>query len=105
MFQIISTNEEYDEAIEFSKNNLVVIDFFASWCGPCKRMIPLIEGLAQEIPEVQFVGIDVDDADSWIIGDVGFLPTFHIFKNMVKVAELNAADIHELKRLILQHNY
>ncbi len=48
---------EFNEAM---KNDKVVIDFFATWCGPCMRLSPLIEEVAESHPEITFVKVDCD---------------------------------------------
>lgn len=53
-----TTEAEFEEAI---KGDKVVIDFFAIWCGPCMRLSPLIEELAEEHPEITFVKVDCDE--------------------------------------------
>ena len=50
--------EEYAEII--NSPNLVVIDFHATWCGPCKVLSPILEELNNEIDGVDFVKLDVD---------------------------------------------
>ena len=50
--------EEYSEIINSS--NPVVIDFHATWCGPCKVLSPILEELDDEIEGVDFVKLDVD---------------------------------------------
>ena len=50
--------EEYAEII--NSPNLVVIDFHATWCGPCKVLSPILEELNDEIDGVEFVKLDVD---------------------------------------------
>ena len=50
--------EEYSEIVNSS--NRVVIDFHATWCGPCKVLSPILEELDDEIEGVEFVKLDVD---------------------------------------------
>ena len=50
--------EEYSEIVKSS--NPVVIDFHATWCGPCKVLSPILEELDDEIDGVDFVKLDVD---------------------------------------------
>ena len=50
--------EEYSEIVNSS--NPVVIDFHATWCGPCKVLSPILEELDDEIDGVEFVKLDVD---------------------------------------------
>tara|TARA_B100000131_G_scaffold203811_1_gene195911 strand:+ start:99 stop:410 length:312 start_codon:yes stop_codon:yes gene_type:complete len=50
--------EEYEQLKESTKP--VVIDFHATWCGPCKILSPILEELQEEMEEVEFVKLDVD---------------------------------------------
>ena len=52
-----------DEFTAFVKqqNRLVVADFFATWCGPCQRVLKLLPGIAKENPDVTFVEINTDE--------------------------------------------
>lgn len=43
-----------------SSNSKVLIDFFATWCGPCKAISPVLEKLESEFPNIKFVKFDVD---------------------------------------------
>lgn len=69
-----------------SKNNKVVVDLWAPWCGPCVAFSPRFEKMANDNPEVVFVKVNVDTA-----GDVGNqfnvrgIPTILFFKNGVEV--------------------
>ncbi|KAJ1507601.1 Cytoplasmic thioredoxin isoenzyme 2 [Coelomomyces lativittatus] len=54
----IETSSEFKRAIAAEK--LVVVDFFASWCGPCKEIAPRFEQMASEFPTVGFYKVNVD---------------------------------------------
>ncbi|MBS1722862.1 MAG: thioredoxin family protein [Armatimonadetes bacterium] len=57
------TDETFAQEVEeASRDQVVIVNFSAAWCGPCKNMKPLVEQLAAETPDAKFVFVDVDDA-------------------------------------------
>lgn len=46
---------------EVKESNVAVVDFFATWCGPCKMLGPVLEQLSEEMSDVNFFKVDVDD--------------------------------------------
>lgn len=44
-----------------SADQVVVVDFFATWCGPCKMLAPVLEKAADELTNVQFYKVDIDE--------------------------------------------
>ena len=54
------TSENFKREVE-EYEGLVVIDLWASWCGPCKMLAPVIDELEAETPDVKFCKINVDD--------------------------------------------
>ena len=46
---------------------LVLVDFFARWCGPCKMIAPHVEALAESYPDLQVCRLDVDEATATAI--------------------------------------
>ena len=58
---MISTKEEFDAALKDAGSKLVVVDFTASWCGPCQQIAPVFKALAQEHKDVVFLKVDVDE--------------------------------------------
>ena len=61
--KILNSNE-FDNAIA---SGIVLVDFYADWCGPCKMLSPVIEGLAEKMEQVNFYKLNVD-ASSDIAG-------------------------------------
>ena len=76
------TEAEFEEVVLKSENP-VFVDFFATWCGPCKMMAPAIEKIAEEVSEYAKVGkVNVDDSPE-IAEEFGIMsiPTLLIFEN------------------------
>ncbi|MFS8034106.1 putative monodehydroascorbate reductase (NADH) [Helianthus anomalus] len=61
--QVISchTVDAWNHHIKKDKNKLIVVDFAASWCGPCKVIAPFVAELAKSMPHVTFLKVDVDE--------------------------------------------
>ena len=61
---------------------LVLVDFWAEWCGPCKMLAPIIDEIAAEFKDLKVVKVDVD-AENEIAAkyDVHSIPTIIVFKN------------------------
>lgn len=55
------TDQTAREAIESGK--IVVIDFWATWCGPCQKLGPIVEELAEKYPDVTIGKLNIDDND------------------------------------------
>lgn len=74
------TDQTAREAIESGK--VVVIDFWATWCGPCIKLGPIVEELAEKYPDVTIGKLNIDDNDE-IAGEhrVRNIPTVLFFKN------------------------
>ncbi|MNK11935.1 putative thioredoxin-2 [compost metagenome] len=53
------TKDNFKDTLE--KNPLVVLDFWAPWCGPCKRFGPIFEAVSAKYPDVVFAKINTDD--------------------------------------------
>lgn len=51
---------EFDQAVN-AGDDLVVVDFFATWCGPCKMLGPVVERMADKYTDVHFYKVDIDE--------------------------------------------
>lgn len=56
----VLTDDNFKSTIESSKGKLLV-DCFATWCGPCKMFSPILDELVKEVKEVKFYKLDVDE--------------------------------------------
>ncbi len=54
------TANKFNEAIS-APGKLLVVDFWASWCGPCKMLSPVIDALSEEMTDVTFYKVNVDE--------------------------------------------
>ena len=84
MLKHIQSKEEFDAAI---KEGLVLVDFFATWCGPCKMLSPVLEEVANENPNVTVLKIDVDEVSELATRyGIQAIPTLMLFKNGERVS-------------------
>jgi len=75
------TDSTFDEIL--ADNKVCVIDFSAAWCGPCKKLAPIIDELAEEYADKAFIGkIDIEECPE-ITDKYGIMsvPTILFFKN------------------------
>ena len=80
MSNIINDNNFKEEVLENS--GVVVVDFFATWCAPCKMLAPIVEELESELASVKFVKVDVDESPVVSMKyKISNIPTIKIFKN------------------------
>ncbi len=82
MLKHVNNRDEFNELI---KEGTVLVDFFATWCGPCKMLSPVLEELSEE-SDVIIVKVDVDEAGP-LAAQYGIqaVPTLMLFKNGQRV--------------------
>ena len=77
----VATNTNFDELLEDGK--LVIVDFWATWCGPCRMLSPLLDEVEEEMADkITVVKVNVDDADEIAMRyRIMNIPTLLFFKN------------------------
>uniref|UniRef100_A0A8D0E570 Thioredoxin n=1 Tax=Salvator merianae TaxID=96440 RepID=A0A8D0E570_SALMN len=106
MVKIVGNLTEFNAELASATGKLIVVDFSATWCGPCKMIKPFYHSLAEKYPDVVFIEIDVDDAqDVASHCDVKCMPTFQFYKNNEKVHEFSGANKEKLEETIKNLNH
>jgi thioredoxin 1 len=99
------TNSNFDEVV-LNSDKPVLVDFWATWCGPCRMVSPLIEELADEYGETAVVGkVNVDD-ESELASKfrIMSIPTVMLFKNGQAVEKIvGARSKNEFAELLDRH--
>ncbi len=79
------------DANNFNENiakGVVLVDFYADWCGPCKMIAPVLEQVSTELTDVKIVKLNVDEArDIALQYGVMSIPNLILFKNGVQTAQ------------------
>ncbi len=80
--KVVLVNEsKFDDEVT-NYDGKVLVDFYADWCGPCKRQSPIIDELAKEVEDVKFLKVDTD-ANRNLSNEfaIRYIPTLILFEN------------------------
>lgn len=103
MARVINTQEFNEEVL--NGKGVVLVDFFATWCGPCKALSPILDELAEKVKNVKIVKVDID-ADSDLASEyrVMSVPTLKIFKDgEVKESLVGGRPLEELEAKLAEY--
>ena len=93
----VDTTEDFAKTLTDAGDKLVVVDFTATWCGPCQMIAPLFGELSEKNPDVVFVKVDVDENQETAAAcGINCMPTFQFYKNGAKTFEMQGADPNQL---------
>ena len=99
----IETAEQFNSTINSDK--LVLVDFYADWCPPCRRFAPTLEAISNDFASVLVVAkVNVDELGE-VSAEQGIecMPTFIFYKNGKKVDKVEGADEKSVRDMILKH--
>ncbi|XP_057975802.1 thioredoxin H4-like [Malania oleifera] len=98
--------DSWKDQLQSAKDSgkLVVVDFTATWCPPCRIMAPILSEMAKKFTDVLFLKVDVDElqtvASEW---NVDAMPTFLFLKGGNMVDKIVGAHKEELEQKIVKH--
>ena len=102
--EIKLTKDNFDAEV-INSNIPVLVDFWATWCGPCRMIAPVIESIAEKFDGKIKVGkVNVDEEPEISLEyNIASIPTVMIFKNGEEVSKsIGYSDEAEIEQLVLQ---
>jgi thioredoxin 1 len=97
----IKDKEDFESKLNDANDQLVVVDFFATWCGPCKLIAPQLEELAKQLPNILVLKVDVDECEDIAMEyNITSMPTFIFIKGKEVISKFSGANFDKLKATI-----
>ena len=94
------TKDNFNDIVD--DNHIVVVDFWADWCGPCKNFAPVYEKVAQNHPEIVFGKIDTEEQTELAQAfQIRSIPTLMLFRERIQLfAQAGVLSIAQLEDLV-----
>ncbi|XP_053677283.1 thioredoxin-2-like [Anopheles nili] len=105
MVYIVKDSEDFNNKLESAGDLLVVVDFFATWCGPCKVIAPKLEEFQNKFSEkIVVVKVDVDECEDLAATyNISSMPTFLFIKRKEVLGQFSGANADKLENHIQQY--
>jgi thioredoxin 1 len=102
----VANLDEFNAALKEAEacDSLVVVDYNAEWCGPCRRIAPRFAALASEFRDTIFLNVDVDQAhEVAALYGITTIPTFHAFRAGQLVDQARGANPFAMRSIVVKN--
>lgn len=100
----ITEKQELDSIKNKYTDNYIIVDFYAKWCAPCKRILPKLTKISSEFNDCLFIKIDIDESEELAKEyDIKVMPTFLIIHNTVIKDKIEGANIDKIMDVLKQN--
>lgn len=94
----IDSDETFEPAVDKAQGQLVFVDFFAHWCGPCRRVAPIFDKWSTMFQDVTFLKVNIDECPGTASQyQVKGIPHFIFIKDGIQIDHLVGADVVQLE--------
>jgi len=106
MVKKVVSQAEFERELRNAGDRAVIVDFYATWCGPCMDIAPTVKELSAKYPNVVVLKVDVDKSED--IAErykINSMPTFKVFMNgsIVKGDSFSSANASRLEKLFQKY--
>ena len=101
MAELVITEQNFDEEVLRAKQP-VLVDFWATWCGPCRMLAPIVEEIAESRSDIKVGKVNVDEEGELAVRfGISSIPTVMVFKNgEIKATSVGYRPKEEIEQLL-----